>query len=136
MSSAIRLRAAALLLLCGAIGGAVVWSQARQPPGRGLDQTLREAESALQLGKFARAVELAEEALRQNPHSSTALLIAGQAAGKAGQTAEALAYLTRITDDDRPVEVEGANLHGGKYTAAAPRGVPQASNGRLPRSPR
>ena len=71
-----------------------------QAPSEPVAGVLAEARHALSAKQFARAEQLASEAIRSEPHPDPALfLIAGEAATRQGRHNDALAYYAGLPDD-------------------------------------
>ncbi|MGE0608877.1 MAG: FG-GAP-like repeat-containing protein [Pirellulales bacterium] len=111
MSSAIRLRAIAILI-CGCVVLALLWRGLEPGDRRSEEAGLAQAEMALRTGNFEQAIQAARDVLRHAPQSSAALSIAGQAAGKAGRSEEALRFFEQVPDDGSQASVEGICLRG------------------------
>lgn len=75
-----------------------VWPASTRSP---VDQKLREASLALSFGDHARANDLANEVLHEHPHSSHALLIAGEANTALQKPQRAIDYFSRVPEVDR-----------------------------------
>lgn len=82
------------LVIAASLAGVGAWWWTRPNPARLITQ----AREALRRNQPARAVELAEAALRTQPAAPTALLVAGQAARQLNDYPQALRYFERIPD--------------------------------------
>lgn len=77
-----------------------------------LEQLLEEAKAAATARRYEHAREIAEYVLEREPRSTTALVIAGQAAAGQQHWEDAVGYLDRIPADAGPLAAHGNYLAG------------------------
>ena len=91
------------------VGLAVVFLR---PATRSTSDFLRAAAQAAARGEFQNALDAADSALASTPHSTEALLLAGQAAAQLKRLDLALSYLRRIEQDGSSTAVKASVLAG------------------------
>ncbi|MFM9966625.1 MAG: FG-GAP-like repeat-containing protein [Planctomycetaceae bacterium] len=83
-----------------------------RPARRGTSDLLRAGKQAAARGEFLRALESADAVLVSEPHSTEALLLAGQTAAQLKRFDLALTYLRRMKPDGSVAAVQAAVLAG------------------------
>ncbi|HEX5446661.1 MAG TPA: FG-GAP-like repeat-containing protein [Pirellulales bacterium] len=94
----------------GVLAIAVFWRiyhTATSPSAAQVTAALADAKQALAAGRFVDAEQSAAKVLADKPRSAEALLIAGEAASRAGRLPAALAYYQRLPDSRDPRVVLG-----------------------------